>query len=149
MRSLLCTVLALSFACGGAAEPAKTPMASPVETNASLQAVPAGALGRGQVRQSVRDGLGMFLRTLEVEPAFREGAFIGFQLKSLRDPARWKGIDLKVGDVISRVNGQVIEHPEDALKAFKSCENAKQIQVVGERGGAPLNVTIPIVEDAL
>jgi type II secretory pathway component PulC len=147
MRLFFVTSL-LCIACGGAEAPVKSAMTSPAPTTTGSQQPEPGLVTRSQVRLSVREGFGTFLRSVEVEPAFRDGAFIGFQLKSVRDPARWRGIDLKPGDVVSRVNGQVIEHPEDALKAFKMCETAKQIEVMGERNGTPHNVVIPIVEDA-
>lgn len=89
----------------------------------------------------------MFLRSVDVEPAFREGTFIGFKIRGFRDPARWAGIDLRPGDVVSKVNGRSIEKPDDALLAFKACESAKEVQVVGERANAAHTVVVPIVED--
>jgi type II secretory pathway component PulC len=140
------TMLAVS-ACGGAE--AQT---GPSRTLANAQKAPKLAVKRGvvlrsEVKSALSLSLGSFLRHVDVEAAFKDGAFVGYQIKALRDASDWDGFDLRIGDVVSRVNGMPIERAEQAMLAFYACARVKEISVTGERAGAPLAVTVPIVED--
>jgi type II secretory pathway component PulC len=106
---------------------------------------PKGTVRRAAVRETIQRGLGVFLQnvTLEDWPAMKDGKFHGFRLKAVR--ADW-GVDLRPGDVVTRVNGMPIERPEQADAAMRSLENAKSIRVDLERDGAPRVLEIPIVD---
>jgi type II secretory pathway component PulC len=109
------------------------------------QKLAPGTISRAEVAR-VRDmGLGYFLQHIEVEAALKEGAFTGWQVKALRETSEWAGYDLRVGDVVSRINGLPIERPKQASDALKACAIAPAIVVTGERAGAPLVLRIPIV----
>jgi len=151
---------ALALACGGGqqakapardkaavAASASTPSASTSAPNASAS-LPASALRRSEVRAVVNAGLGAFLQrvTLDDQPAFLGGKFHGFRIAALRGDT-WRGVDLRPGDVITRVNGFPIEHPEEALEAFKSLEVASELRVDYERDGAPRVLRYTIVDD--
>jgi general secretion pathway protein C len=97
----------------------------------------------------VRIGLGYFLQkvVLDDQPVMLGGRFHGFRVAALRDSAFWRGVDVKPGDVITRVNGMPIEHPEEALEAFRSLEVASELRVEYERNGAPHELRYAIVDD--
>jgi type II secretory pathway component PulC len=118
---------------------ATKPGAPPVE------AVKVTALRRAAVRETISQGLGVFLQNVAVEdwPVMREGRFVGFKLKALNP--EW-GVDLKPGDVIVKVNGMTIEHPEDADAALRSLEKAPGLRVEYERDGKPRTLELPIVD---
>ena len=59
--------------------------------------------------------------------------------------ADW-AVDLRPGDVITRVNGHTIEHPEDADAAMRSLEKAPSLKVDYERDGKLRTLEIPIVD---
>lgn len=149
--SLRNTVLALPLilvaACGGAKSepvvPAAVPVAAPPPPSAP--AVPPGTVSRGAVRETIRQGLGVFLQNVTVEdwPAMKDGKFHGFKLKAVR--ADW-AVDLKPGDVVTRINGMPIERPEQADAALRSLETAKTLRVDLERDGAPRVLELPIVD---
>jgi type II secretory pathway component PulC len=152
-------VLALSTAaaCGGAAPSTSgsAKPASPVDVaSAPKPAPPADApnehsLRRSAVKSVVKGGLGLFLQkvALDDQPVMKEGRFYGFRIAMLRDPGFWKGVDLRPGDVIVRVNGMPIEHPEEALEAFHSLEVASELRVAYDREGAARELAYTIVED--
>ena len=148
------TILALmAFACGGSPEP-KTADSPKTSTTSASAAPPSDAmkprapitqLKRADVKLAIDKGLGVFLQNVMVEdyPAMKEGRFYGFRLKTLNPD--W-AVDLKPGDVIVRVNGQVIEHPEEADAALRSLEKATALKIDYEREGKMRILELPIVD---
>ena len=146
-----------SLACGGAAttKSAAAPqvtVAAGGEKSAPVASVGAAdthTLRRSVVRSAVKEGLGLFLQkvALEDEPVLKNGRFHGFRISALHDPGFWKGIDVHAGDVILRVNGMPIEHPEEALEAFHSLEVASELRVAYERQGERREISYRIVDD--
>jgi type II secretory pathway component PulC len=155
MRSLIvAAAFALfAFACGGSPEPknadapkASTTSASTAPASDPMKArAPITQLKRADVKLAIDKGLGVFLQNVMVEdyPAMKEGRFYGFRLKALNPD--W-AIDLRPGDVIVRVNGQVIEHPEEADAALRSLEKAASLKVDYEREGKMRTLELPIVD---
>jgi S1-C subfamily serine protease len=146
-----------SLACGGAAttKSAAAPQVTVASGGdksapvASAGAADTHTLRRSVVRSVVKGGLGLFLQkvALEDEPVLKNGRFHGFRISALHDPGFWKGVDVHAGDVILRVNGMPIEHPEEALEAFHALESATELRVYYERNGEPRELTLPIVDD--
>ncbi len=109
-----------------APEPAPPPLAAPTHT-----------LPRSAVRAALSQGLGAFLQHVDLDdhPVFTEGKFRGFRIAGLRGTDFWNGVDLKPGDVITRVNGFPIERPEQAQTAFDSLGVASELRISYERDG--------------
>ena len=156
IRSTALVLTVALVACGGSSSPAKgaaTP--APADSAATAGTGGAGAsangvgLKRSAVRAVVAGGLGAFLQHVELDdqPATKDGRFHGFRLARLRDPGFWRGVDLRPGDVIVRVNGMPIEHPEEALDVFRSLDSANELRVEYERDGKPKELRLPIVND--
>lgn len=105
-------------------------------------------LTRAGVRGTVHGGIGRFLQDVTVEdtPAFRNGKFLGFRVVELRGDL--DACDLHPGDVVTRVNGQSVEHPEDALAVFQSLATANELVVDYERDGTPQKMRLPIVDES-
>ncbi len=148
------TPLAACSGSGAVTKTAQTP--APVASTESPGGGPTGApvandhtLRRSVVRGVVRGGLGLFLQnvTLDDQPVMKEGRFHGFRIVALRDPALWSGVDLRPGDVVVRVNGMPIEHPEEALEVFHSLETSSELRVFYERDGQPHELKFAIIED--
>jgi type II secretory pathway component PulC len=98
---------------------------------------------------AIAQGLGAFLQHVDLDdaPVRVAGRFRGFRIAALRDPKFWSGVDLKPGDVVTRVNGFPIERPEQAQTAFESLEVAPELRVSYERNGEPRELVYPIVDD--
>lgn len=141
----------VSVACGES-PPAKSPETAPspqaTAPTTTAAAVPpkTTSLRRSDVKQQIAKGLGYFLQNVTVEdwPVMRNGKFYGFKIKTVN--AEW-GVDLRPGDVVTRVNGMPIEHPEEADAALRSLERAKALRVDFERSGKPSTLELPITED--
>lgn len=99
-------------------------------------------LTRALVEETVAQGLGVFLSRVSVAPVVEGRRFIGFRLEAAEDLEAWNaaGADLRVGDVIQRINGQPIERPEQAMWAFDQLRIAQGVEVVGLRGATPFRV---------
>jgi general secretion pathway protein C len=157
MRLALLGPLALVLAaCGGSAPEAVAPATSAAHSSTSaptptaVASMPANGLRRSVVHEVVAEGLGAFLQHVSVDehPVFVAGKFHGFRIAALNDPAWWNGVDLRPGDVVTAVNGFPIEHPEDALEAFKSLEVSSELRVDYERAGTPRELRFSIIDDA-
>jgi type II secretory pathway component PulC len=154
MRSLfLCGSIALA-ACGGSAPMVEVPAAAPptpkhASVVPSSDALPANALRRSAVREALAAGPGAFLQhvTIDDRPVFLGGKFHGFRVAGLRDASFWSGVDLRPGDVVTGVNGFPIEHPEEALEAFRSLDVSSELRVSFERDGAPRELRFAIIDD--
>jgi type II secretory pathway component PulC len=101
-----------------------------------------GVIEREGLVALVDQGLGRFLQHVQLEPAVANGKFGGFRVASL-DPA-WKGAGIESGDVITRLNGQPIERPEQAMAAFESLRTASEVKVEFTRAGTPANLRFRI-----
>ena len=141
-------------ACGGEGPPAKTSAdatsaaaktTAPTTTAAAMPAKTT-SLRRSQVKQGIARGLGYFLQNVSVEdyPVMRGSKFYGFKIKDINAEL---GVDLRPGDVVTRVNGLSIEHPEEADAAMRSLEKAPSLRVDFERDGKPKTLELPITED--
>jgi type II secretory pathway component PulC len=123
--------------------PAPAPVDSPRVSLASVEGDGyLGVIERQGLVAIVDQGLGRFLQHLRLEPAMANGKFGGFRVASV-DPA-WKGAGIESGDVITRLNGQPIERPEQAMAAFESLRTASELSVDFTRGGAPANLRLRI-----
>ena len=141
--------LPLLVACGGGdREPATSPAGPGAAPSAAAPAVPERTtqLHRSDVKRAITRGLGYFLQDVTVEdyPVMSGGKFHGFRIKSVAEG--W-GVDLRPGDVVTRVNGLPIEHPEDADAALRSLEKAKALHVDFDRDGRPQSLELPILDD--
>jgi S1-C subfamily serine protease len=151
---LFCLVPVGIAACAASPAPAPVAIAAPVAASSSLPApaasapVPDHAVARSAVEEVVSQGLGMFLRRLDVDdhPVFVGGKFHGFRIAGLRDAQFWSGVDLKPGDVVTTVNGFPIERPEQAQTVFDSLEVASELRVGVERSGQPRELVYTIVD---
>jgi hypothetical protein len=147
--------LASLTACGSAtpAPQATTSTAKATTTTTTASTAPADAapnmtLHRTDVHRVVAGGLGKFLANVSLDdhPAKTpDGKFVGFKIMSLQGDS-WRGVDLKPGDVVTKVNGFPIERPEQALEVFQSLDVASELRVGVERDGVPHELHYSIVD---
>jgi type II secretory pathway component PulC len=81
--------------------------------------------------------------TFEDMPSMTNGKFHGFVIQAINPEL---GVDLRPGDVITRVNGIVPEQPDDADAALRSLDKAAALKVEFEREGKPRTLELPIVD---
>jgi S1-C subfamily serine protease len=130
------SVIVLAAACGGSVEPADGPegASEPEPASALAEKRPKDTLWRDEVDRTVDGGLGRFLQRVEVEAALDNGQFKGFRIVGLYPPGFWQDVDLKPGDVVTRVNGMPIERETQAYDAFVALKKTSRLEVSYERG---------------
>ncbi len=137
------------------AQPAKAPVATSKPTAAPAEprqdiAPPkpqafVTSVSRAKVKAAIASGVGALLQHVALEdwPVMHEGKFHGFKIRAI-DPVL--GVDLRKGDVVTRINGIVPEQPEDADAALRSLDKASTITIEFERENKPLKLELPIVD---
>jgi type II secretory pathway component PulC len=93
-------------------------------------------------------GLGAWLGQVDVEPKVIRGRFQGWLIHAVHasDPC-WADVDLRAGDVVSRVNHRSIERPEQAQAVWSALRRAREISVDFVRAGRSRTLTFAILED--
>ncbi len=151
---VLAMSLAFAAALGGcsegpmvAAAPAKSPKPAPAAHSKATTTAPPGHVLRPEVDHVLtQQGPPWILRRVMREETFaKDGRFAGWRITGL--PEEWRAIDLRPGDVVSRVNGKTLETPEEAWDAWKSVAGAREIKLAIVRDGAPRDLVIPIDGD--
>jgi len=134
--------LSLALAACGGAQPAPRPSASASVKPAPAPRAAPGHLARGDVDRVLAFGPPWLLRRVQMEDVARDGKFVGWRLIAL--PEEWKSLDLKPGDVVTKVNGVVVEKPDDLWTVWTALAKASELKVSYERDGAPRELTLPI-----
>jgi S1-C subfamily serine protease len=104
-----------------------------------------GTLARGDVERVVDGGLGRFLSHVQLEPNLSGGKFAGWRIVALQPPELWNGIDLRPGDIVTRVNGMSIEREMEAYDAFQAVRGAEKLEVSYLRQREPRTLSYVIV----
>jgi type II secretion system protein C len=151
-RLSLCLPLAL-LACGHA-PPTEAVTAATAPASAPPAAAPkpsdtaAATISRSAIQRALLAGPGAFLQKVTVDdhPVMSGGKFHGFRIAALSADS-FAGVDLKPGDVVVRVEGMPIEHPEEAIEAFQALAVASELSVDYERDGQPRRLRYRIVDD--
>ncbi|AKT39455.1 hypothetical protein [Chondromyces crocatus] len=138
-------VLAVFTGCGGsqpAPAQAETKPAAQTGPTADARAVPPGHVARQSLEEVLVQGPPWLLQRVPIEEVIRSGNFVGWKLLAL--PEAWSEAPLKAGDVVTRVNGQALERPDDLFAVWKGLAKAKEIRFSYERDGKEAEATIPV-----
>jgi hypothetical protein len=149
MRRWILGAAALASGCGGSLidEPIRSePLPTAEVAAVQKPSPPPGALFRQDVDDAVEEGLGYFLQRVTVDPDLAGGKFQGFRIVELRPVEYWQGVDLKPGDVVTKVNGLPIERDIDAYQVFQGLRAAPELRVTFTRGGAQRELVYAIVD---
>jgi type II secretory pathway component PulC len=135
--------LALAFAgCASpqrpaATTPAATPAAASAEATADNRSDGTHTISRGELVKVLDASPGLFLQHVITEPQLANGRFVGWRLVSFfPGDARFAGVDLQAGDVVTRVNGHAIEQPDQFMAVWDGLRRESQLVVDVQRNGA-------------
>lgn len=106
-----------------------------------------GVIARRALLEVLDAAPGRFLQRVTSEPSLRGGRFHGWQLVSFfsGDP-RFVTVDLRPGDVVTRVNGSSLERPEQLMKVWEALRTSRELVVEVERGGQPHTLRYAIAD---
>lgn len=96
---------------------------------------PALELPRSALNAAIAAGPQRFMAKVLLDPFFLEGRFVGFSLTRFYegDP-RFASVDLRRGDVVTRVNGLPIGRPHQFMRAWDELRRTDEIKVEYLRG---------------
>ncbi len=111
---------------------------APVVDKEARASTSTGTIPRTALTHVLDEAPGRFLQHVEIVPRFQSGRFHGWRLVSFfpGDP-RFSAVDLKSGDVVTTVNGQPIEQPDQLMKVWESLRQDSKLIVNVERDGRP------------
>ena len=91
-------------------------------------------------------GASYFIRQIQVTPIKHEEQFVGFRLDKIfpNEPYFEQG-EIRVGDIVQRVNGLPIGRPEQFMQVWVGLKAKQQLIVQIIRKGEPLIVTWNII----
>ena len=67
------------------------------------------------------------------------------QLIGLQPPELWGGVDLRPGDVVTKINGMAIEREVEAFDAFQAVRQAPTLEISYLRQNQPRTLRFTIV----
>ncbi|QQZ28881.1 PDZ domain-containing protein [Thiothrix subterranea] len=96
----------------------------------------------GEFRQSVMNNNMRLLEVASPQPYERDGKFLGFQLSPGSNVAMFNQLGLQPGDIVTAVNGTVLENPAIAMRLLQEAATASQVNLNITRNGQ--EVSLPI-----
>jgi hypothetical protein len=120
---------------GGPPEQPAPPRLAPV-VDATPPRASTGVIARGDLIPFLDAAPGRFLQHVQPEPRFIAGRFHGWRLMTFfpGDP-RFASVDLQAGDVVTLVNGQSVEQPDQLMRVWDSLRTSDLLVVSYERAG--------------
>jgi len=110
--------------------------------------VTSGVIPRHELIRVLDDGLGRYLRNVEIEPEFQKGAFVGFRIVTLfPGDLTYASLDLRPGDTVTRINGKPISRPEHASAIWEELRTASDLVVDYRRGSTDHTMRFVIVDE--
>jgi hypothetical protein len=144
-KGAVCVVMAGALAilgCGSAIPPEADTSAKKAVPPPSESQVPEGHLDRARLERVLRQGPPWVLERVPIEEVIEEGKFVGWRVQHL--PDAWAGVDLRPGDVVTRVNALPVETPTDMWAAWTTLSVASELKVAYLRDGETRELSVPI-----
>jgi general secretion pathway protein C len=110
------------------------PMASPLP--------PAAEQPQGSLRQVISENATRLTDIVRLAPHVQEGRVVGFRVNPGRDRATFEALGLQSGDVVTDINGTVLDDPSQGLQVFQSLGESSQANVTVLREGVPQTIVI-------
>jgi S1-C subfamily serine protease len=124
------------------AEAAPVPDAVPVPE----KAVKPGTIPRADLERVLSQSPGAFLSHIDSAPTFQGRRFSGWRLNAFFPGDPRFGGALQAGDVVTRVNGQSIEQPEQFMQVWEGARFRRDLTVDILRDGRPRTLSWQIVD---
>ncbi len=112
-----------------------TGSSSPIDRNAALQ----------RYRNEIKTNPSSFMEYVRATPARENGQFIGFRLQAGRKRGALNELGLQPGDVVTSINGIIIDNPAKGMEAMRALGDGQNVAVTLLRGGeeVSMNFSLP------
>jgi general secretion pathway protein C len=119
----------------------------PKELSTSARAAPVPVApppvpSDSSLREVISDNATKFTDIVRIAPQMEGGQMVGFRLNPGRDRETFEALGLKPGDVVTDINGTLLDDPTRGLQVFQSLGEATQATVTIVRDGAPTVLVI-------
>lgn len=113
-----------------------SPMGMPSLPQAQPQAQAA------PLRDVITDNAARLTDIVRLAPHVQEGQVVGFRVNPGRDRATFDALGLQAGDVVTDINGTVLDDPSQGLQVLQSLGESTQANVTVLRDGVPQVIVI-------
>jgi len=104
--------------------------------------MPQSQPSAGSLREVIGANAGRFSDIVRLAPHIQEGRVVGFRVNPGRDGATFEALGLRAGDVVTDINGTVLDDPSQGLQVFQSLGETTQANVTVLRDGVPQVIVI-------
>ena len=130
-----------------ASEPPVEPVAAPAAAPPPpADMISTGAIPRAELAAVLDAGPSSFFQALAIEPSFAQDRFDGWEIRKLPVDGRFARVDLATGDVVVRVNGKLVQRPEEFQDLWESLRFASELVVEYRRQGQPRELRFAITD---
>jgi S1-C subfamily serine protease len=127
--------------------PAASPVgAAPAPPPAPVDVISTGAIPRAELAAVLDAGPSSFFQALAIEPSFAQDRFDGWEIRKLPVDGRFARVDLATGDVVVKVNGKLVQRPEEFQDLWESLRFAHELVVEYRRQGQPRELRFAITD---
>jgi len=109
------------------------PMAAPM---------PQAAQPASSLREVISENASRLTDIIRPAPHVQEGQVVGFRVTPGRDRATFEALGLQPGDVVTDINGTVLDDPSQGLQVFQSLGESTQANVTVLRDGVPQVIVV-------
>ena len=96
----------------------------------------------GSLREVITQNATRLTDIVRLAPHVQEGQVVGFRVNPGRDRATFEALGLQAGDVVTDINGTVLDDPSQGLQVFQSLGESTQANVTVLRDGVPQVIVI-------
>lgn len=104
--------------------------------------MPQASQASGSLREVIGANAARLTDIVRLAPHVQEGRVVGFRVNPGRDSATFESLGLRAGDVVTDINGTVLDDPSQGLQVFQSLGETTQANVTVLRDGVPQVIVI-------
>jgi general secretion pathway protein C len=116
--------------------------AGPAPRVASPVMAPAAPSGNDTLRNVISQNASRLTDIVRLAPHVQEGKVVGFRVNPGRDRESFEALGLLPGDIVTDINGVVLDDPSRGLAAFEALGEATMANVTVLREGTPTVLVI-------
>jgi general secretion pathway protein C len=127
----------------GRLETLRLPKELAASTPVGMQSpLPQAAPPTASLREVITENATRLTNIVRMAPHVQEGQVVGFRVTPGRDRATFEALGLQPGDVVTDINGTVLDDPSQGLQVFQSLGESSQANVTVLRDGVPQVIVI-------
>jgi general secretion pathway protein C len=115
---------------------------SPGSSMAMMPPLPQAQSPTGTLRDVISENAARLTDIIRPSPHVQEGQVVGFRVNPGRDRATFEALGFQAGDVVTDINGTVLDDPSQGLQVFQSLGESTQANVTVLRDGVPQVIVI-------